>query len=67
MVRRFLKRIGALLLMFCICVGLIWTLKDISALYDNKNSASIESLHVFKKDEYAIAFFYNLCYNICVL
>lgn len=52
MVRRFLKRIGALLLMFCICVGLIWTLKDISALYDNKNSASIESLHVFKKDEY---------------
>ena len=52
MVRRFLKRIGALLLMLCICVGLIWTLKDISVLYDNKNSASIESLHVFKKDEY---------------
>ena len=52
MVRRFLKQIGALLLMLCICVGLIWTLKDISVLYDNKNSASIESLHVFKKDEY---------------
>lgn len=60
MIRRFLKRICALLLMLCICVGLIWTLKNFSALNDNKNSASIESLHVFKKDEYEkITNFFN--------
>lgn len=48
-IRRLPKRICALAFMLCICLGLIRTARDLSALHGRRDAVSMESLLAFKK------------------